>query len=37
MQKFDMHEPGANNKTMVAVIVVFFTVLVLFSYWYTQS
>jgi len=36
MQKFDMHEPGA-NKTMVAVIVVFFAVLVLFSYWFTQS
>jgi hypothetical protein len=36
MQKFDMHKPG-ENKTMVAVIVVFFTVLVLFSYWFTQS
>ena len=36
MQKFNLHE--ANEKrTKIAVIVLFFTALVLFSYWYTQS
>jgi len=40
MQKFDLHEAKqeANEKrTKVAVIVLFFTALVLFSYWFTQS
>jgi hypothetical protein len=36
MQKFNLHETG-EKRTMIAVIVVFFAALVLFSYWFTQS
>lgn len=36
MQKFNLHETG-EKRTIVAVVVVFFAALVLFSYWYTQS
>ena len=40
MQKFDLQEAkqAANEKrTKIAVIILFFTALVLFSYWFTQS
>jgi hypothetical protein len=44
MQKFDLHQAKheakqeANEKrTKIAVIVLFFAALVLFSYWFTQS
>jgi hypothetical protein len=36
MQKFNLHQAG-EKRTMIAVVVVFFTALVLFSYWFTQS
>lgn len=36
MQKFNLHQSG-EKRTIVAVIVVFFTALVLFSYWFTQG
>lgn len=36
MQKFNLQGTG-EKRTMVAVIVVFFTALVLFSYWFTQG
>jgi len=36
MQKFNLHETG-EKRTMIAVIVIFFAALVLFSYWFTQS
>jgi hypothetical protein len=36
MQKFNLHETG-EKRTKIAVIVLFFTALVLFSYWFTQS
>jgi hypothetical protein len=36
MQKFNLHETG-EKRTMIAVIVLFFAALVLFSYWFTQS
>jgi len=36
MQKFNLHETG-EKRTWVAVVVVFFAALVLFSYWFTQS
>jgi hypothetical protein len=35
MQKFNLHQSG--EKRTIAVIVVFFTALVLFSYWFTQG
>jgi hypothetical protein len=36
MQKFNLHQSG-EKRTMLAVIIVFFAALVLFSYWFTQS
>ena len=36
MQKIDMHEAG-ENATLAAVAILYFSALVLFSFWFTQS
>jgi len=36
MQKFNLHRPG-ENATVTVVVVLFFTALVMFSYWFTHS
>jgi hypothetical protein len=36
MQKFNLHQSG-EKRTVVAVVVLFFAALVLFSYWFTQG
>jgi hypothetical protein len=36
MQKFNLHQSG-EKRTIAVIVVVFFTALVLFSYWFTQG
>jgi len=37
MQKFDLHETARKGTLTAVVIVMYFAVLVLFSYWFTHS